>query len=689
MSSTSAMGKGFRSAWARTRKLCRRPLIDVLEPRLMLSAAKGTSLLFSSFNSTAGLNVVGSAASSSNDLLLTPADYFDTGGAWATAKQNIQEGFETTFRFGINELGGFTDDQGNPGGDGFAFVIQNASPTALGNYGEEMGYGGIANSVAVEFDTYQNSYDPNGNHVSVHTAGAGVNDSGESFSLGSTTNIPNLSDGYVHTGKIAYLPGSMSVYIDNLTKPSLTVKVDLGKTLKLDYGRAWAGFTAATGSAYENHWILNWSFAGQPLAPASISGTVFSDADSNGVRGSGENGIANRTVWLDNNNNGIIDAGEQESVTDALGGYKFSGLSPGVKYWIRQVTPFGWSQTLPSGGPLYGWYWTPQPGQNGIFNFGEHTASLRSSLLHGALTRSTDHKTTAVYIERSSGGLIDPNATTWLLIHGRNESPTDMSLVMSALHAARPGDQVLTLNWSDAASVTNTVTDFTEQDWIPWVAKWAANELSGYGFSGSKLNVVGHSWGADVADELGKQFIVDKQGKLNSLVALDPARGLPATTTFFSFAGKSYGLHGGSNYNQDTPGEINFSAVARYSWAFRSSTFGSVTSPATATDAFSVIIKPTPPPWDAHNLAIDVFAKLIQSGGLIGPFFPLERLLGTDAVGTPWVANQFGQTSASVGSLSGNTGYVFEATLTVDGSGKPLELDYIWSFTGKKTIVKA
>lgn len=62
-----------------------------------------------------------------------------------------------------------------------------------------------------------------------------------------------------------------------------------------------------------------------------IGDTVFADANGNGVQDPGELGIPNITVklWQDTNNNGIIDEGDiliDETVTDALGNYTFTGL---------------------------------------------------------------------------------------------------------------------------------------------------------------------------------------------------------------------------------------------------------------------------------------------------------------------------------------------------------------------------
>jgi hypothetical protein len=69
-----------------------------------------------------------------------------------------------------------------------------------------------------------------------------------------------MSDGNPHTVKIAYTTGTLSVFIDDLEQPVLTIRVDLDTLLKLDRGMAWVGITAGTGGSYENHDILSWSF---------------------------------------------------------------------------------------------------------------------------------------------------------------------------------------------------------------------------------------------------------------------------------------------------------------------------------------------------------------------------------------------------------------------------------------------
>ena len=71
-----------------------------------------------------------------------------------------------------------------------------------------------------------------------------------------------------------------------------------------------------------------------PIADyASISGTVWNDANRNGTADPDEVGVKGVTVALykDANNNGEIDPGEAVShtQTDNKGGYAFSGLPAG------------------------------------------------------------------------------------------------------------------------------------------------------------------------------------------------------------------------------------------------------------------------------------------------------------------------------------------------------------------------
>jgi len=51
------------------------------------------------------------------------------------------------------------------------------------------------------------------------------------------------------------------VYVNNLVDAVLVVPLHLEATLRLNHGRGWVGFTAATGTnTYQVHDILDWRF---------------------------------------------------------------------------------------------------------------------------------------------------------------------------------------------------------------------------------------------------------------------------------------------------------------------------------------------------------------------------------------------------------------------------------------------
>eukprot|EP01041_Mallomonas_annulata_P008232 gene8232-16928_t len=245
-------------------------------------------------------------------LRLTPSRARQSGSIWYRRKQNVREGFDTTFTFHISNPSLNCDRQGDVntycrsrGADGLAFVIQDVSPTALGAAGKGLGYEGIFNSLAVEIDTYFNhdQLDFYENHISVLTQGWRYNiTANHSSSLATTTRIPDLTD-HEHTVRIRYDPnfneddilhpsfqangytswfmnvsqnadfknggegdwgtgmGLLYVYLDDLYSPVITTPLNLDATLKLDSGRMYVGLTSATG---DNHWqahdLLDWRF---------------------------------------------------------------------------------------------------------------------------------------------------------------------------------------------------------------------------------------------------------------------------------------------------------------------------------------------------------------------------------------------------------------------------------------------
>ena len=238
-------------------------LIMCIAVAMVFSAAPARGDLgYTSFDSNSSVYLLGDAGIVDGRLRVTSGSW-EASGAWAMDKQTIAGGLVTKFQIHINAQAGAPDGYGgtgDPGGDGMAFVIQNAGSSALGGLGHRLGYGRMPNCLAVEFDTWWNPDmpDPDDSHISIQTAGTSANAPEHAYSLGAVS--APLTDGLVHEVKIVYLPGELSIYFDDMNTPLLEAQIDLATTLDLDGGKAWLGFTAGSGTAYENHDVLNWNF---------------------------------------------------------------------------------------------------------------------------------------------------------------------------------------------------------------------------------------------------------------------------------------------------------------------------------------------------------------------------------------------------------------------------------------------
>jgi len=243
----------------------RSALLAITALVIFASRSFGASLIFPDFSSTAGLQLNGNAAQVGNVLRVAPASAFASGSVFSSSAVtlNSQVSFSTFFSFRVSANGGIGDEDGI-GADGLAFVVQTNSST-VGSAGGGIGYGGVGNSVAVEFDTFNNgpSDDNNGNHI-----GIGFNgnlDSNPQFNLPTGVGFADrLNNGNVRYAWVDYagLTDQLEVrFSDTPTRPLLpilTTTTDL--TTVLGSSNAFVGFTSATGSAFSNHDILSWEF---------------------------------------------------------------------------------------------------------------------------------------------------------------------------------------------------------------------------------------------------------------------------------------------------------------------------------------------------------------------------------------------------------------------------------------------
>ena len=243
---------------------------------------------------------------------LTASGPSKVGALWYHMPIAVIGGFETLFTFQVSDHSRECSKHRDPtfsttmyesctvhGGDGFAFVIHRDEndTEALGSTGAGMGYDGIRNSLAVEFDTWFNptsnattgGSDLVGDHISVHSRGGKPNSASESFSLGQPRPA-GIGDGKIHLAKISYFPylaleylekftatpslvqylkdngenrrmGTLLVYIDDGIKnddPLMAIPINLSVLLQLPQDQAYVGFTASTGLRWEKHDIINW-----------------------------------------------------------------------------------------------------------------------------------------------------------------------------------------------------------------------------------------------------------------------------------------------------------------------------------------------------------------------------------------------------------------------------------------------
>ena len=163
---------------------------------------------------------------------LTPSNPSKAGSMWFLDPAPVVNGFDTYFTFQVSDHSKqctFAKDQylsiahhrtcSVHGADGFAFVIHLNSETTevVGEVGEQMGFGGIENSLAVAFDTWQNQGEDtmHNDHISIQSRGTLPNDALEAGLLGVPRPV-SLADGNVHLARITYFADLQSKYFDQL-----------------------------------------------------------------------------------------------------------------------------------------------------------------------------------------------------------------------------------------------------------------------------------------------------------------------------------------------------------------------------------------------------------------------------------------------------------------------------------------
>jgi hypothetical protein len=198
----------------------------------------------------------GNGQISGSNLRLTDGNTGETTSVWLNTPVNVQA-FTQVLNFQLT----------NPSADGFTFAIQNNTPGTIGPGGGGLGYGpavpngqgGIANSVAVKFDLYNNE-------------GEGINSTGL-YLNGTSPTTPaidmtgsgvNLHSGDPFNVRMVYDGATLSMTVTDLTtKAAFATAWSINIPATMNSNSAYIGFTAATGGATATQDIQSWIFLPQ------------------------------------------------------------------------------------------------------------------------------------------------------------------------------------------------------------------------------------------------------------------------------------------------------------------------------------------------------------------------------------------------------------------------------------------
>jgi len=208
-----------------------------------------------------GFQLNDGATLASNVLTLTTTAASQARSAFYTTPQDVSKGFSTTFVYKD------TPNSATNNADGITFTIHNAQlgAGALGGSGGSLGYGGIANSGAVELNVYTGA--GGGVGTSFGTNGAIV--------ANQTTAPVNLASGDPIQIQLAYDPNFQTLsenLSDQTTGAASTITytgVNFSSLLGGNVG--YVGFTGGTGGQNATQTVSNFGFTGASANPSLAS----------------------------------------------------------------------------------------------------------------------------------------------------------------------------------------------------------------------------------------------------------------------------------------------------------------------------------------------------------------------------------------------------------------------------------
>jgi len=349
----------------------RRAIIEPLEGRQLLSVTLGANLVL---NPGAEANT-GSASGSD---VITPSNWTQGGSGTSTVVKYGASGFPSASSPGPTTRGN-NFFAGGPNGESDLFQTIDVSSIAA-----QIDAGQIKYMLSGFLGGFSSQNDQTTLFANFH--GAGNSFLGQD-SVGPVTNVDRASvTGLLSRTKTATLPkGTRSIQVQQHFDP----------------------VSGGYNDGYSDNISLVLNSTVVPKTGA-ISGSVYNDLNGNGTRQTGENGLANVTVFLDKNSNGVLDAGEPKTLTSSTGIYTFGALTPGA-YKVREIVPATFRATTAN--PVTA---TVVAGATTAVSFGDsQTVLISGNVFHDAngnkINDPTEHGIAGVtvYLDFNNNGQLD------------------------------------------------------------------------------------------------------------------------------------------------------------------------------------------------------------------------------------------------------------------------------------------
>lgn len=204
---------------------------------------------------------------------LTLAQNSQLGAAWKQNSIDLSQPFDYRFTVFLGTSNG--------GADGMNFVIKNSITPAMGTGGGGMGYETLNNSVAIEFDTWQNANigDPVNDHIAIVSNGS--NDHGTINNLAGPIQASplttNIEDGADHPMRVTWDPVTTELKVWFDCSLRLTYTGNIVNDIFAGNPVVFFGFTASTGGANNLQSFCEVSLNGIQNTPLTDTTICFGD----------------------------------------------------------------------------------------------------------------------------------------------------------------------------------------------------------------------------------------------------------------------------------------------------------------------------------------------------------------------------------------------------------------------------